>query len=59
MPAFLHTCPVEGRPGHFLGSLSDAQQPPEILIAAVEDVAPDPLRDRFSHDPAPFAVASP
>ena len=50
MPAFLHTDPAEGRTGHLLGSLSEAQQPPEILIAAIEDVAPDPLRDRFSHD---------
>jgi hypothetical protein len=50
VPAFLHTDPVEGRAGHLPGGLSDAQQPPEILIAAIEDVAPDPIRDRFSHD---------
>jgi hypothetical protein len=50
MPAFLHTGPAEGRTGHPLGSLSEAQQPPEIFIAAIEDVAPDPVRDRFSHD---------
>ena len=50
MPALLHTDPAEGRAGHLPGGLSDAQQPPEILIAAIEDVTPDPLRDRFSHD---------
>ena len=59
MPAFPHTDPAEGRPGHLPGGLSYAQQPPKILIAAVEDVAPDPLRDRFSHDRPLFAVASP
>ena len=47
MPAFLHADPAEGRPGQLLGGLSDAQQPPKILIAAIEDVAPDPLGDRF------------
>src|SRR6266536_740387 len=50
MPAFLHADPAEGRAGHLPGALSDTQQPPKILIAAVENVAPDPLRDRFGHD---------
>src|SRR6267154_2307592 len=50
MPAFLHADPAEGRTGHLPGALSDTQQPPKILITAVENVAPDPLRDRFSHD---------
>jgi hypothetical protein len=59
MPAFLHADPAEGRTGHLPGALSDAQQPPKILIAAVENVAPDPLRDRFGHDRPSFAVASP
>src|SRR5439155_11181961 len=54
MPAFLHTGPAEGRPGHLPGGLSDAQQPPKILIAAIEDVAPDPLGDRFSHGRPPL-----
>jgi hypothetical protein len=59
MPAFLHTDPAESRTGHLPGGLGDAQQPPEILIAAIEDVALHPLGDRFSHDRPPFAVASP
>src|SRR5689334_16372484 len=50
MPAFLQAGPEEGRTGHLPGALSDAKQPPKILIAAVENVAPDPLRDRFGHD---------
>jgi hypothetical protein len=54
MPAFLHADPAEGRPGHLLGGLSDAQEPPKILIAAVEDVAPDPLGDRFGHGQPPL-----
>src|SRR6266702_277404 len=49
-PSFLHADPAEGRAGHLPGALSDTQQPPKILIAAVENVAPDPLRDRFGHD---------
>src|SRR2546430_5786398 len=59
MPAFLHANPAEGRPGHLPGALSDAQQPPKVLIATVEDVAPDPLRDRFGHNRLSFAVANP
>src|SRR5439155_21759656 len=53
MPAFLHTDPAEGGTGHLPGGLSDTQEPPKILVAAVEDVAPDPIRDRFSHDRPP------
>jgi hypothetical protein len=58
MPAFGHTDPAEGSPGHLPAELGDAQQPPEILVAAVEDVTPDPLRDRVSHDrPLPSRAA--
>ena len=49
MPAFLHADPAKGGPGHLPGGLSDAKQSPEILIVAIEDVAPDSLSDRFSH----------
>src|SRR5881394_1172730 len=56
MPALLHTDPAEGRAGHLPGGLSDAQQPPEILIAAIEDVTPDPLRDRLSHNRPPLPL---
>jgi hypothetical protein len=49
----LHTEPAERRAGHLRADLSDAKQPPKVLVTAVEDVTPDPLCDRFSHDPVP------
>jgi hypothetical protein len=57
MPALLHTDPAKGSTSHLLADLGDAQ-PPKILVAAIEDVTPDPLRDHVSHD-RPLAVASP
>src|SRR5438045_5458 len=37
VPAFPHADPAEGRPGHLPGGFGHAQQPPQILVAAIED----------------------
>lgn len=54
MPAFLDSDPAEGRTRHLARGLGNAEQPPKILIAAIEDVAPDPVRDRLRHDRSPL-----
>src|SRR5208283_940591 len=41
--------PAERALGGLPGNLSDAQQSPQVLIAAIEDVAPNLLRSHFSH----------
>jgi len=41
--------------GHLRAELGDAQEPPKVLISAVEDVTPDPLGDCFSHARLPLA----
>ena len=56
-PPLLHTEPAERRAGHPRADLSDAQQPPKVFVAAVEDVTPDPPCDCFSHAPVPGSPA--
>ncbi len=46
---FLDAHPAEGAPGCLRVMLRDGQQPPEVLIAAIEDVPPNPFRDWVSH----------
>src|SRR2546421_4913363 len=41
--------PSRGWPTGSCGDLRDAQPPPQVLIAAIENVAPGLLRGRFSH----------
>src|SRR5215472_4164307 len=49
IPAFLESDPAERHAGHLCADLGNAQEPPKILISAVENITPDALCDWFSH----------
>jgi hypothetical protein len=49
VPALRYADLAKCRACHPRTDFSDIQQPPKVLIAAIERLAPDPLRNAFSH----------
>jgi hypothetical protein len=48
-PPLTDAHPAECTPSGLRGDLRQAQQPPQVLIAAIKDVTPGLLRGRFGH----------
>src|SRR5262249_14669850 len=49
-PPYLHPYPPQGRAQVVREQFRKAQKPTKVFVAAIMDVAPDPLRDGLAHD---------